>query len=485
MPRSDELPDDLQALAVLNALQISGADFDADYRRLVSVIRDDVASFLLERGRWLAEQGHVAYAEEAFFEVLRFDPQDAVAYMHLGYLTEQQGRVADAVEFYRKALSSLSSVGLGEEEPLVKLTQERLRRLLPEEMMRPESEPLVLEPLKSEPLVPEPPKAEPPYFVGASAEEYAPDSLASLLSSGSFPKEAVHRDVNVPGGAEPSPVDFTIFAPDRVERDQTVLLQAFLHAPEARREAEAAAKQFDPEATERGYRSLVLDGPIGTTFVFDAEIEGFVSHERTDTLLWTGRPQAATFRFDVPKGCKLGQHVGTVRISQDGAPVGRITFQIEVVLDARKASQRPVGKEARHYHACFCSYSSLDRAEMLKRAQGLRATGLETFIDVLTLRPGDIWDPKIFEAIDESDLFVVIWSTNARDSEWVKKESCYALRHYKEHGSPDFVPIPVEGPPIASVPQDLQAYHFNDELLGQIRAAELEMLARKKKEPEC
>jgi hypothetical protein len=289
----------------------------------------------------------------------------------------------------------------------------------------------------------------------------------------------MHRAVKAPEEPERSPVDCTVFAPDRVERERTGLLQAFLHAPEARMEAEAAAKRFDPEATERGYRSLVLDAPIGTTFAFDVEIEGFILRERTDALLWTGKPQAATFRFDVPKDCKLGQYGGTVRISQDGAPVGRITFQIEVVLDARDASEQPAGKEARHYHACFCSYSSLDRAEMLKRAQGIRATGLETFIDVLTLRPGDMWNPKIFKAIDESDLFVVIWSTNARDSEWVKKESQYALTHYMEHGSPDFVPIPVEGPPIASVPEDLQAYHFNDELLGQIRAAELEMLARK------
>jgi TIR domain/Tetratricopeptide repeat len=307
--------------------------------------------------------------------------------------------------------------------------------------------------------------------------------LASILASGDFRTEGVHR-AHVPGEPECSPVDCTVFAPDRVEREGTGLLQAFLHAPEARREAEAAAKQFDPKATERGYRSLVLDAPIGTTFAFDVEIEGFVFDERRDTLLWTGQPQAATFRFDVPKGCKLGQHTGTVRISQNGIPVGRITFQIEVVLDARDARERPVGKEARHYRACFCSYSSLDRAEMLKRAQGLRATGLQTFIDVLTLRPGDIWNPKIFEAIEESDLFVVIWSKNARDSKWVKKESRYALRHYKEHGSPDFVPIPVEGPPIASVPRGLQAYHFNDELLGQIRAAELEMQARKKKEEE-
>ena len=60
--------------------------------------------------------------------------------------------------------------------------------------------------------------------------------------------------------------------------------------------------------------------------------------------------------------------------------------------------------------------------------------------------------------------------------------SRYALKRYKQHGSPDFVPIPVEGPPIAPVPRDLRARHFNfnDEILGQIRAAELEMRARKK-----
>jgi hypothetical protein len=226
---------------------------------------------------------------------------------------------------------------------------------------------------------------------------------------------------------------------------------------------------------------LVLDAPFGTTFVFDVEIEGFVLRERADTLLWTGQPEGATFIFDVAKACRWGQHTGTVRIWQDGTPVGRISFQIEVVRDAHGARNQPVGNEARHYRACFCSYSSLDRSEMLKRAQGLRATGLETFIDVLSLRPGDVWNPKIFEAIDESDLFVVIWSKNARDSKWVKKESRYALKRYKQHGNPDFRPIPVEGPPIASVPLGLQAYHFNDELLSLIRAAELEMLEREKK----
>jgi hypothetical protein len=250
----------------------------------------------------------------------------------------------------------------------------------------------------------------------------APERLAKLMASGKFPQKGEHRAINT-GGPESSPVDCTVFAPDRVEREQSALLQVFLHSPHERQQAEADAVKFDSETKERGHKSLVLDAPVGTIFAFMVEIEGFEFRERKDTLLWTGKSEAATFRFDVPRGGRLGAHTGAVRIFIDGIPVGRISFQIEVVRDAKGARERPVGKEAQHYRACFCSYSSLDRAEMLKRAQGLRATGLKTFIDVMTLRPGDIWNPKIFAAIDESDLFVVIWSKNARDSKWVKKEA--------------------------------------------------------------
>jgi hypothetical protein len=209
----------------------------------------------------------------------------------------------------------------------------------------------------------------------APIKEPAPDSpgdLLNVLTSGEFPKQAELRAINLaPAKAERNPVDCTVFASARVERKQAGLLQVFLHAPEDRKQAEAAAEKFDPESKERGHRSLVLDAPIGTTFAFDVEIEGFLFPERMDTLIWTGHPQSATFRFEVPEDCKWGQHTGTVRISIDGAPVGRISFQIEVVRDASDARNRPVGKEARHYHACFFSYSSLDRDEMLKRAQGL------------------------------------------------------------------------------------------------------------------
>jgi hypothetical protein len=77
-----------------------------------------------------------------------------------------------------------------------------------------------------------------------------------------------------------------------------------------------------------------------------------------------------------------------------------------------------------------------------------------------------------------------MWSKNARDSKWVTKESRYALKLCKQHGRPDFVPIPIEGPPIASVPRGLRDLHFNDKFLSLIRAAELEKREREKEKSE-
>jgi hypothetical protein len=161
----------------------------------------------------------------------------------------------------------------------------------------------------------------------------------------------------------------------------------------------------------------------------------------------------------------------------DGAPIGRITFQIEVSKQ-HAGGMQPVGDDARHYYSCFCSYSTLDRAEMLKREQGLRAAGLETFVDAVSLRPGDVWSPKIFDAIEQSDLFVLIWSHNARASQWVRKETNHALKCRQGSSGPDFRPIPIEGPPIAPVPRRLRAFNFNDERLLLIRQAELEAAER-------
>ena len=108
----------------------------------------------------------------------------------------------------------------------------------------------------------------------SSETESVAQYLLRELARDKFPKRAEHRAF--PAESERHPVDCTVFAPDRVQRKQTRLLQVLLHAPEDRTQAEVIARNFDAEAKARGHRSLVLDAPIGTNFAFDVEIEGFV-----------------------------------------------------------------------------------------------------------------------------------------------------------------------------------------------------------------
>jgi hypothetical protein len=485
LPSVTDLPEDLKPLARLDALSITDISFDRDCQNLVAAIRQvsetsagerlipqqaavahrDKERLILKDIHASAILGVSAKASEMEIEAAYRDRSSAVRkqfnYARDRMTREKCKREHDAIEEARsKLLRNLEDQEQrprGENQHLAaeQHQREESHRLAAEQHQREESHRLEAEQWEKRKLL----------LVEANARH-----LLNELASDRFPKGVPvfpHACV-----LEHHPVDCTIFAPDRVRRDVQALLQVFLHTPEGRELATEIALNFDSGTKARGHRSLVLDAPTGAIFSFDLEIEGFVFSERVGTLLWTGQPQSVAFPFTVPAGCKLGQHMGVARIWKDGTPVGRISFQIEVVREAPVANKRPAGEEARHYRSCFCSYSSFDRVEMLKRAQGLQASGLETFIDVLNLRPGDKWDPKIFAAIDDCDLFVVIWSTNARNSKWVKKESSYALKRYKKRGIPDFRPIPVEGPPIPPVPRGLRAYHFNDELLSLIRAAQ-------------
>ena len=86
-------------------------------------------------------------------------------------------------------------------------------------------------------------------------DRLSPEQLAKLLtvlSSVEFPKKTKHRAFSILPEPERKPVDCTVFAPDRVERKQSALLQVFLHTPNEQQQAEANAIKSDREAKERG-----------------------------------------------------------------------------------------------------------------------------------------------------------------------------------------------------------------------------------------
>lgn len=111
----------------------------------------------------------------------------------------------------------------------------------------------------------------------------------------------------------------------------------------------------------------------------------------------------------------------------------------------------------------------------------LRLLNIRYFQDVLDLEPFERWERRLYEEIGKCDLFLLFWSTPARDSKWVMEELHYALDHKHENAAalPHIRPVVVEGPPVPEPPKDLKKFHFNDFMIYFIAATQLEKSRRR------
>jgi hypothetical protein len=145
-------------------------------------------------------------------------------------------------------------------------------------------------------------------------------------------------------------------------------------------------------------------------------------------------------------------------------------FKIKIVGHEESQTTRksllPAGESVRRYRRAFISYASQDRPEVLKRVQMLRLARIRYFQDVLKLEPGDRWERKLYLHIDKSDLFLLFWSTHAKESEWVLNEVRYAIKRKggDESAPPQLIPVVLEGPPVPLPPKELAHLHFDDYL---------------------
>ena len=264
-------------------------------------------------------------------------------------------------------------------------------------------------------------------------------------------------------------VDCSVFSPPAIAGGDTFLVQVFVHLPEQAEMAKQLAVEFDSDTKQLGVRSLGIPVERGTQLTFYLSIPKLDVDEPIQQLNWQGRATAVQFGVTVPYDLTQKTVIGTVTVSQNNIPIGHLKFKLSITPSAASTAKEPqlVGDAARVYRKAFVSYSSKDRKEVLKRVQALAVTGIEVFQDVLNLEPGDRWEQELYRNIDECDLFLLFWSTAAKESKWVLQEVLYALERQGKDGlnPPEIIPVIIEGPPLVSPPDELQHLHFNDKLL--------------------
>jgi hypothetical protein len=251
--------------------------------------------------------------------------------------------------------------------------------------------------------------------------------------------------------------------------ETSILVQVFAHTFTDVDIVKSMAKEFDQDTERRGFTTLTTKVIRESLLSFHLEMDrGLDVTSPVQPLVWHGRPASVTFKVTAPKSTCIGNHIGTVTISQNSVPIGHIQFKITVAASSentREYENEPTGDKVFHYKTAFISYSSKDRPEVLKR---LHIPSIlhqyKIRQDILSLEPGDIWEPKLMKYIDECDLFLLFWSNAAKQSEFVHKEIQYAMQRKQgnDYAPPKIIPVLIEGPPPVPPPEELKHIEFDD-----------------------
>lgn len=107
----------------------------------------------------------------------------------------------------------------------------------------------------------------------------------------------------------------------------------------------------------------------------------------------------------------------------------------------------------------FISYSRKDSDFVNNLSKALQLRGIKVWLDRGRIRVGKEFNEEIFEAISDSDVFILVVSRSIKTSEWVKKELEKALSLNQQEGTPRILPILIDN---SEMPTELQYYHYSD-----------------------
>ena len=122
---------------------------------------------------------------------------------------------------------------------------------------------------------------------------------------------------------------------------------------------------------------------------------------------------------------------------------------------------------ALRFEKAFISYSRKDVQQVLLYAEALEDCGIKLLIDLTGIEPGAEWERSLSSLIANADVFYLMWSNNAAQSDWVEKESQIAVTCYENtlRQVPRIRPVIIEQP-APEPPAHLRRFHFHSKWLA-------------------
>lgn len=110
------------------------------------------------------------------------------------------------------------------------------------------------------------------------------------------------------------------------------------------------------------------------------------------------------------------------------------------------------------YKSIFCSYSRDDKAIVERVERVYKALGFDFLRDVVSLKSGEDWNDKLYDLIEQADIFQLFWSKTAAESEFVEREWRHALS--LDRDETNFIRPVYWAEPMPPVPTELGGIHF-------------------------
>ena len=257
----------------------------------------------------------------------------------------------------------------------------------------------------------------------------------------------------------------SVFAPSEVKRKSHMLVQIYLHLFEETEKVKSLAQESQKDAERRDYIPLQCKLKKGDRVDVLMNIYGdtLLSSEKK-TVLWQGFFTKCSFDYIVPQNIEAEELSCQTLLSVNNIPIGEMRFITKIV---EKPTQLNTEIIAHKYRKVFISYSHQDETKVRFLHEGLELGGIPHFFDRQYLKAGDVFPQIIQDYINSADLFVLCWSENAANSEYVKKERLQALAlaypQVKPQQAAKLSIYPMSIEPRAELPVDMKEnYHFGE-----------------------
>lgn len=258
--------------------------------------------------------------------------------------------------------------------------------------------------------------------------------------------------------AETDDINTCIYAPSEVLPNKSFIIRVYMYLPNELGTIDSKVNEIDPKAVKKEYKPLDFPVKKGDKLTVRLDLsDGVVCKNSTKTVVWRGHYTDCSFLAKLIDSTQESIE-GTACVFVNDVPAGEMLFTIDVVETKPKELYTKV--ESHRFSKIFISYSHQDESQVRGIAEGCKMLGKDYFFDRHTLQAGDIFKDKILSYIENADLFVLCWSKNAAESEWVQIEREYALRLIDE-GNSSLSIYPLNLRPEAPLPIDMSGkYNF-------------------------